>query len=169
MRHFGQKPKHSKTEMKYQGFKIGFVFFVISILLTLTIVGPVFIPMLAEGIGHLVDKLFNIGNVSGTTFYTCVTICCLCFIAYVLTLLKFKQYVAETLTIFFISIFIFLNAALFYYSIRLPNSHIDGQQAFDSIDKPIKTCLLYLAFGLIHDFLIKNNAERNVSRERDFL
>lgn len=148
--------------MKYQGLKIGFVFFGLSILLTLTFVGPIFIPMFAEGIGNSIDKLLNVGNVSGTTFYTCVTICCICFIAYVLTLFRFKQQSITTLTIFFISIFIFLNAALFYYSIRLPNSHIDGQQAFDSIDKPVETCLLYLAFGLVHDILAKNDNTQNI-------
>lgn len=143
--------------MKNPGLKIGLVFFVLSILLTLTFVGPVFIPMFAEGIGSSVDKLFNIGNVRGTTFYTCVAICCVCLIVYIVTLLRFRQHSTAALTILFISIFIFFNAALFYYSIRLPNSHMDGQQAFDSIDKPIKTCLLYLAFGLVHDLLPKNN------------
>ena len=143
--------------MKYKGLKVGLVFFVLSILLTLTFVGPVFIPMFAEGIGKSVDELFKIGNISGTTFYTCVTICVICFSIYILTLVRYRQNSLASLTIFFISIFIFFNAALFYYDIRLPGSHIDGQQTFDSIDKPIKTCLLYLAFGFAHDLLINRH------------
>ena len=147
--------------MKFKGLKIGLVFFVLSILLTLTFVGPVFIPMFAEGIGKSIDELFNLGNISGTTFYTCVTICILCFAVYILTLIKYRQNSLSTLTIFFVSIFIFLNAALFYYSIRFPDSHIDGQQAFDSIDKPVKTCLLYLVFGVGHDFYMKRYSNVN--------
>jgi hypothetical protein len=144
--------------MKYQGLKIGFVFFVLSILLTLTFVGPASIPMFAEAIGKFVNDMFNIGNIGGTTFYTSISICCICLILYVLALVKFRQQSIVALTAFFISVFIFLNAALFYYSIRLPNSHIDGQLAFDSIDKPIKTCLLYLVFGVIHDLLYRHRS-----------
>ena len=140
--------------MRYKGLKVGTIFFISSILLTLTFIGPIFIPMFAEIIGKSIDELFNIGNISGTTFYTCVTICILSFIAYILTLIWWRHNSITSLIIFFISIFIFLNAALFYFNIRFPDSHIDGQQAFDSIDKPIKTCLLYLFFGLGHDFLM---------------
>jgi hypothetical protein len=147
--------------MKFKGLKIGLVFFVLSILLTLTFVGPVFIPIFAEGIGKSIDELFNIGNISGTTFYTCVTVCILCFLIYIFTLFKYRQNSLASLTMFFISIFIFLNAALFYYSIRFPDSHIDGQQAFDSIGKPIETCLLYLAFGLGHDFFMNKHNKTN--------
>ena len=140
--------------MRYKGLKVGTIFFISSILLTLTFIGPIFIPMFAEIIGKSIDELFNIGNISGTTFYTCVTICILSFIAYILTLIWWRHNSITSLIIFFISIFIFLNAALFYFNIRFADSHIDGQQAFDSIDKPIKTCLLYLFFGLGHDFLM---------------
>lgn len=143
--------------MKYKGSKIGLVFFILSVLLTFTFVGPVFIPMFAEGIGRSVDKLFKIGNIGGTTFYTCVSICIICFSIYILSLIKYRQNSLTCLTILFISIFIFFNAALFYYDIRLPDSHIDGQQAFGSIDKPIKTCLLYLVLGLNHDLLINKH------------
>ena len=99
--------------MKYKGLKIGIIFFISSILLTLTFIGPVFIPIFAEMIGKSIDELFNIGNISGTTFYTCVTVCVLCFIAYILTLIWWRQNSITGLIIFFISIFIFLNAALF--------------------------------------------------------
>lgn len=153
--------------MKFKGFKVGLIFLVFSILLTLTFVGPVFIPMFAEGIGKSINDLFNLENISGTTFYTCVTICLLCFAFYVLTLIKCKQNSLISLTIFFVSIFIFLNAALFYYNIRFPDSHIDGQQAFDSIDKPVKTCLLYLVFGLGHDFFMNKYSNINNSKSHN--
>ena len=153
--------------MKNPGLKIGFAFFVLSILLTLTIVGPIFIPVFAEGIGTSIDKLFKVGNVGGTTFYTCVIICCLCLVAYILTVWKFRKHSKMALTLFFLSIFIFLNAALFYYDIRLPNSRIDGQQAMNSIDKPIKTCLLYLVFGVVHDMIPNvKNGRGNTSNEK---
>lgn len=141
--------------MEFKGFKIGLLFFVLSILLTMTFVGPVFIPIIAEGIGKSIDEFFSFGNIRGTTFYACVTVCILCLAIYIITLVKYRRRSWGALTLFFASVFIFLNAALFYYSIRFPDSHIDGQQAFDSIDKPIKTCLLYLAFGLGHDFFTK--------------
>jgi hypothetical protein len=149
--------------LKYTGLKVGLVFFVLSILLTLTLVGPAFIPMFAEGIGKSVDQLFKIGNISGTTFYTCTIICVICFSIYIFALVKYRQNSLTYLTIFFISIFIFFNAALFYYNIRLPDSHIDGQQIFDSIDKPIKTCLLYIVLGFGHDLLI--NRQITTSKE----
>ena len=147
--------------MKLKGIKVGLVFFVLSILATVTLVAPVFIIMFVEGIGKTINKSFNIGNLGGTTFYTCVSVCILCFIVYIFTLVKYKQNSFANLTLFFISIFVFLNGALFYYNIRLPNSPVDGQQIFDSVGEPIKTCLLYLFFGAIHDFYIKKYSKTN--------
>ena len=51
--------KQLQLKMKYKGLKIGTIFLVLSILLTLTIIGPVFIPIFAEIIGKSIDKLLN--------------------------------------------------------------------------------------------------------------
>ncbi len=153
--------------MNFKGVKRGFIFFILSILLTLTFVGPIYIPMFAESIGQAINDIFKIGNISGTTFfYTCMTIFSVCLTIYIYSLFKKIDQSLSALTIFFISIFLFFNAALFYYDIRLPNSHIDGQQIFDSIDKPIKTSLLYLILGIGHDFLIYRIEKRthNISQ-----
>jgi len=158
--------EHSKyIYMKFKGFKIGLIFFGLSLLLTVTFVGPIYIPMFAEGVGSSIDRSFNIGNIGGTTFYTCVIICVVCFIIYVLTFVKYKEKSSPVLVLFFISVFIFLNAALFYYNIRLPGVHIDGQQFFDSVDKPVKTCLLYPILGFGHD-LIMNRFNHSLSSNK---
>jgi hypothetical protein len=150
--------------MKYKGLIIGMAFCISSILLTLTIVGPVYITIFAEKLGKLVDDSLKIGNISGTTFYTCTAICILVYSIYMLSLVKFRQNALIWLTIFFISIFIFGNAALFYYDIRLPDAQLDGQQGMNSLDIPIKTCWLYVVFGLSHDLLI--NKLRKAATQR---
>ena len=150
--------------MKYSGLKTGFVFFALSIIIVLTFFGPVFILFVSEGIGSAINSLIKAGNVSGTTFYTSITLCLLTLGIYIFTFIKHRQSSIGALTFFFATLFIFLNAALFYYKIRLPNSHIDGQQAFDIIDKPIKTCLLYILFGLGHDIAnFKIKVKENIS------
>jgi hypothetical protein len=140
--------------MKVKGQRVGFVFFAFSIFLTLTFIGPIFIPFIVESIGKYIDELFKIGNICGTSYYLSVTVFTLCFFVYILTFIKYRQYSIVFLTIFFTSILLFLNAALFYYPIRLPGSRMDGQQAFYIIDKPIKTSLLYLVFGYLHDYYV---------------
>lgn len=157
--------------MKYSGLKTGFVFFTLSIIITLTFVGPVFILFISEGIGTSINTLIKAGNVSGTTFYTSIAFCLLTLGIYIFTFIRHRPSSIGTLTLFFATLFIFLNAALFYYKIRLPNSHIDGQQAFDIIDKPIRTCILYLLFGLGHDianYRFKKNSDissRDIAQE----
>lgn len=137
--------------MKYSGLKTGFVFFALSIIIVLTFIGPVFILFVSEGIGSSINSLIKAGNVNGTTFYTSITLCLLTLMIYIFTFIRYRNFSIITLSLFFGTLFIFLNAALFYYKIRLPNSRIDGQKVFDIVDKPIKTCVLYLLFGLGHD------------------
>ena len=153
--------------MKYSGLKTGFVFFALSIIVVLTFVGPVFILFVSEEIGSSIDSLIKAGNVSGTTFYTSITLCLLTLGIYIFTFIKHRQSSIVALKLFFATLFIFLNAAIFYNKIRLPNSHIDGQQAFDIIDKPIRTCILYLLFGLGHDianYKFKTNSNISLSK-----
>ena len=141
--------------MRYTGFKLGLVFFLLSIVLTLTVLVPVLIIITVDEFGSSVDKLFAIGNVGGTTFYTCITICIIALGSYISSLFKFKQHSVFLLGVLFTAILVFLNSAIVYYDIRLPEARVDGQQSMAIIGMPMKTSLLYLVFGWIHELVMK--------------
>ncbi len=148
--------------MIHQGKKIGLTFFLLSILLTLTYVGPVMLIFYVEKLGSFIDNIFDINNVSGTTYYISLFACIVALILYPVCLLKKPNYLTGALITLFLVFLIFLNAALFYFDIRFPDSRIDGQQLFDSVDKPLKTSFIYIVFGFLHDYIQNSKIKKSV-------
>jgi hypothetical protein len=151
--------------MKYSGIFIGFIFCVGSILLYFSLIGPLFLLFISEPIGSAINSIFELENISGTTFYSSVGFCALSLSVYLFILLKKPKHSARMLIFLFTIILIFFNSALFYFDIRKPNAHVDGQQIFGIIDKPLKTCLIYPIIGILHDFYLSiSNKKQQVSK-----
>ena len=143
--------QHRFVDMKYTGVKIGLVFFAISVICTLTLLPPVLLLEFVESFGSTINDIFNLGNVSGTCFYLGAGMVMVSSILFFVALWRSKDDMTGQLVLLFLVLLVFLNAAIVYYDIRLPDAHIDGQQAFHIIPQPLATSWIYPLIGLIHD------------------
>jgi hypothetical protein len=141
-------------ERKNERFGIfwGFIFCGISIVMTLTIFFPLFIGVVVEGIGTIVYKILRMESVGKATYFVSILFLLIAGIGYLVAYFKSNNFkiLNILLLILFSTILIFLNSAMFYVDFLDPNFHMDGQQSFNMITKPIKTCWIYPIIGFFH-------------------
>ena len=130
----------------------GIIFFGFSILMTISFVLPLPLVFISEGLGTMASRIFNTDSIGRTTFYVCVLILIFTSVIYAVGYFKSNNFklLDRLLIIAFVSIMIFLNSAIFYSDWLSPVFRMDGQQAFNIVDKPLKTSWIYPILGFLH-------------------
>lgn len=139
--------------MKRFGLIAGIIFCLLSLILSVTFIGPLILLSLAGSLGELSMNLTGSENLQQSTLFVSILISLFALSSYLIQVVRRKQPSKIHLTLLFSLLLVFMNASfcLIIAYQQGVNQTVDLQ--FIMLSMPLYTCWIYLVLGFFHDLL----------------